>query len=577
MKKNLQLAAMAVCLFFLSLAGVNAQTLVASWEAEDYVGWGWKPDANNFPVVQSAGHSGGWYIQRVSPSNSAIYFINVANAGVYDLKMYYMILADGGQIGSDIGVRVNDQIIRSTTVTEYTTSDSSTETKTITFPVYLDAGVNMLRIGQNTIIPGATSYTPNFDKFELYTSIESLEKPETDVNYETTNNIKTYAGLDSYTALNSIYNDQTSTTLFTLTSDTENPTTQNLIDNNTSTKFTSTEDTVTFTLHFPHGSGFALRNIVFDTNEVILSSHLIQRSKTGEEGSWENINVDARFISLFYGNTGTANGEWKTGYNSSYDYKYYRFTIKKIPGATNIEIGDMKVYGLYQGLVDLADDTNGTVSTSNTSIDGSNVVSRAIINDATLKFSVNGANLDVIYTFNNYARIKAYSLANAATPGGRDPKSWKLEGTIDGENYVLLDTVANYTWFIDRRCQDIRVIENPGIYKTYKMTVTAKQGTDSYLHVGEFQVFGTLETSLTTGTQNPENNSNISVYASEKSIVINNPANQVVLYQIYDTTGKQVKSGIAGTSQNEINMQNGMYLIKTRVGNTISTSKVIIY
>ena len=574
MKKKLHLTAIAVGLFFLSLAGVNAQTLVTSWEAEDYVGWGWKPDANNFPLVQSAEHSGGWYVQRVSQSNSAIYFVNVDNAGVYDLKMFYMIKANGGQIGSNIGVRVNDQVVRNITVTEYTDTDTSIEPKNITFPIYLDAGVNMIRIGQNNIL--TTSYTPNFDKFELYTSTQTLVKPDTDVDYSSTGNLQTYFGLDSYTAMKNIYNDHSETSLFTLTSDSENPTTQNLIDNNTATKFASTANTETFTLYFPHGTGFALRNIVFDTNEVVLSSHLMQRSKTGEPGSWESMHVDARFISLFFGNTGTANGEWKTGFNTTYDYRYFRFTIKKIPGASNIAIGDMKIYGLYQGLVDLADDINGTVSTSNTSIDGTNVVSRAIVNDATLKYSVNGSNLDVIYTFNNFAKVKAYSLGNAASPSARDPKSWKLEGSTDGENFVLLDTVADYKWFIDRRCQDVRIIQNPGIYKTYKMTVTAKQGNESFLHIGEFQIFGTLESSITTSTTNLENIENVKVYTTNKSIHFDNPTNHSFTYYIYDFTGKQMVTGNAVSSHKQVNLNNGLYIVRTTAGNITNTSKVLI-
>ena len=74
----------------------------------------------------------------------------------------------------------------------------------------------------------------------------------------------------------------------------------------------------------------------------------------------------------------------------------------------------MKIYGLYQKLPDLTNAKNGQASTTNTVIDGSNNENQAIDDDATKKFSVTANTLDVIYKFNDYAHVTAYSLANAA-------------------------------------------------------------------------------------------------------------------------------------------------------------------
>ncbi|MDD3079729.1 MAG: hypothetical protein PHH37_11605 [Paludibacter sp.] len=398
MKKTLLFHALCM-LFFLLPFTINAQTLVASWEAEDYVGLGLKPDVANYPLVASVDHSGGYYIQRISKSQSAIYFVNLATEGVYELKIFYMIAADGGQIGSNIGVRVNNQVIRGVTVTDYTDTDNSTVTKSITYPIYLDAGVNMIRIGQNKKYFSSEGYTPNIDKFELYTSEESLDKPDDDADYANQAELNTYSGLDGYTAIFDTYKNLSATDLYTVTSESSNSTIGNLADGNNATKFISTNDEETITLYFPHGSGFALRNLVFDNSEVTLSSHTIQRSTDGI--TWENMPAANVFLSLYYSNAGTACGGWQATTESTYDYKYYRFTIKKIPGASGIEIGDMKIYGLYQGLQDLTESANGSISTSLAAgdVEGGlpNGLNQAIDNDGKLKFvAKNNATLNIM-------------------------------------------------------------------------------------------------------------------------------------------------------------------------------------
>src|SRR5690606_1403302 len=89
MKKKLHLTALAVCMFFLSLAGLNAQSLVASWEAEDFIGMG--SFSNSVITSTDPSISGGQYLGKgkFSQSNSIFYYVNVAEAGWYNLTAYY--------------------------------------------------------------------------------------------------------------------------------------------------------------------------------------------------------------------------------------------------------------------------------------------------------------------------------------------------------------------------------------------------------------------------------------------------------------------------------------------------------
>lgn len=613
MKKNLQLAAMAVCLFFLSLAGVNAQTLVASWEAEDFIGMGFY--ANTITNSSDPSISGGRFLGKgkFSQSNSVFYYVNVAQAGWYNLTAYYMtkVTDTSVEVANGyvcIGVRVNNQDANGIKIfAEDATATENTNPGAKSVSVYLNQGVNKIRIGQNkafrTKENGTTNvdgkYLPPLDKFELYSDFTKEDPAPADVVNNPAGNFYEQKAADYLTSdITAFASDGADYTMFNglftiqcLTSP-ENATVNNLIDNNPATSFVSNNDEETFLVTYPSATGtFCLRSIEALNPYVAIS--LIERSK-------DNVSFDSGFgrASVF----GTSNtisnstiGIWSSTEepdptNKHQDYIYYKFTIKKIPGSEDpINIPDLRICGSFLNYVDLTENANGSVLVDAIGTTGGSFESGYLVNAVDNNFGskcsyINGTNgvlMNLTYTFNEYAKVNYYTVTTAGGVNNtlqRDPVSWRLEGWNAEGDPVVLDEVADHAWANVKRAQVLRKITTPNIYKYYKLYLT-KKGTETSngVHIGEFQLFGTLESSLLSGTQNPENNSNISVYASEKSIVINNPANQVVLYQIYDTTGKQVKSGIAGTSQNEINMQNGMYLIKTRVGNTISTSKVIIY
>ncbi len=568
MKQTLQVVTISALSLFSLGAYAQNQPLVASWEAEDFVGWGYKPDNSNFPYVKSEGHSGGHYIQRISKSNSVVYLVNVDEAGTYDLKMHYMIKGDGGQIGSTISVWVNDQERGITTVQDYTAEDTSVETKSITYQVYLDAGVNTIRIGRNRGLPGTEGidwkpYTPNFDRFELFKSVSEITKPATDKNHADNVGVTTFSGLDGYTALQSVMQDKT---LFTLAAESGNETVGNLVDFDPSTKFVSTAEEETLVLHFPDGiaSGYALRNLVFDTKEVIVESYSIQRSKDGK--TWEDIPADSRFISLYYDNAGTAIGEWKTGFNDDkYEERYYRFTIKRIPGLDKMEIGEMKIYALYQGFADLTNAENGTISSiKEGEVKVDKPSSNAIDDNVGSKFSLfDTQTLDLTYAFNEYAHVTAYSIANAVGPADRDPKSWILEASNDNEKFIELDKVEGYAWYHEKRCQDVRILpNNQNAYKYYRLTVTENNG-GTMVHLSEFQLFGVLEKNPgeVTTKQNELWDAPVAVYPEDNVLVFENPVNNEVHYSVFDVTGKLQKAGCFTSLRERVAVGQGLFIV----------------
>lgn len=563
MKSNKLLRFLFLGCSFIAVTALSAQTLVTRWEAEDFVGNGFQVDANNIPIVISAGHSGGKFVQRTSQSQSLLYYVKVETAGVYDLKMYYMIKAAAAQIGTKIGVRVNNQLIRGTEVTVFTDADNSVTPATITFPVYLDAGINLIRIGKNG--SWSTGYTPNFDYFELYTSEATLEKPADDTEANIANSLTPFIEAGDFTKVPGI---------FRVTVAGGNATAANLIDNDPTTEFVSNNAVDTIVISYPSTlCTFMLRGIAATNPYVVISG--IERSN--DSITWDangfrshalfdlNKTVAYSTVSVWAASTDPAIATLYQG------YKYYRFTVKKPEWESQLKIGDLKICGSLQSYVDLTETTNGSYSIEVTGTpDGSGVVN-AFDNSVSSKCSYSTSSFKISYTFTEFAKANAYLITNAGGPNARDAKDWIFEGSEDGIDYEQLDSVAGFVWANQKRATYLAKIQNPKIYKSYRLRVKAKQGTDTYLHIGELQVFGELKSSLTTDVPSTDHHDlNFNVYGADNQIVIKSV--DPTSYQIFDVSGKLVKSGRTNTSELSIPVTKGLYLVKT----TESVTKVIV-
>jgi len=83
--------------------------------------------------------------------------------------------------------------------------------------------------------------------------------------------------------------------------------------------------------------------------------------------------------------------------------------------------------------------------------------------------------------------IDKYTLASANDEASRDPKSWTLLASNDGENWVTLDTQSNIT-FSERKQTKTFPITNNVAYKIYRLNVT-ENGGDSRLQFSEFGLY----------------------------------------------------------------------------------------
>lgn len=73
--------------------------------------------------------------------------------------------------------------------------------------------------------------------------------------------------------------------------------------------------------------------------------------------------------------------------------------------------------------------------------------------------------------------INSYSLTSANDRNDRDPKTWKLYGSHDNEDWIELDVQKDQKW--DKRYQEKTfLIEDPAAYQFYKLDIEENNGAD---------------------------------------------------------------------------------------------------
>jgi len=92
--------------------------------------------------------------------------------------------------------------------------------------------------------------------------------------------------------------------------------------------------------------------------------------------------------------------------------------------------------------------------------------------------------VEMIYQFAEPVVANVYTMTSANDAKARDPKSWRLEGSLDGTNYVQLDTRQDMN-FNSRFETQIYDFKNTTGYIYYKLTILSNGG-DSLFQMAEW-------------------------------------------------------------------------------------------
>lgn len=106
-------------------------------------------------------------------------------------------------------------------------------------------------------------------------------------------------------------------------------------------------------------------------------------------------------------------------------------------------------------------------------------------------------NVVISYTTKVPTTLKAYTLFTANDSDNRDPVSWVLKGSNDGEDYTLIDTVDDFDVTTDRRTWygQIFTVDSEAEYKYFQLEITkhrASEENNLYCQFSRLCLYGSL-------------------------------------------------------------------------------------
>lgn len=99
--------------------------------------------------------------------------------------------------------------------------------------------------------------------------------------------------------------------------------------------------------------------------------------------------------------------------------------------------------------------------------------------DKNKKFRIKAKSMWLQYQYNNNAKqeVIAYVITSAGDTPSRDPKAWKLLGSIDGQTWDMLDEKTNQN-FDENNLSRLFKIAKPGSYNAYRLDVSENHGDE---------------------------------------------------------------------------------------------------
>lgn len=565
--------------FMLFSGGLNAQTLVWSAEAENYDEVTNTNTKITYQEDADCYMSGCAFVENISPNSYFTYKnVQVAEAGTYELYIHYtMVDVKGRGVGITVLPYVRDTIWLTEQTGTWSGAPAIDPETELPIPgtegtivakklIYLNAGANTIRIGGS-----GDGYAPNFDKFEIYTTTQTIEKPE-----------------EQKSAWHWDYTDEA----INVTSD-NSVSIKNLIDNKAGTIYkvpgVKTAN-IDFEFEYPMAiTGFLIYSGDFNKK---INLDLIEVKGSNDKESWVNAGK-AETTGL-----GFAQVVGATNLDSGFKYIRLQFETE----SNDVEIGEFQLFGypkvgetvIYpEDLIQVsitgekgekvATGLNGSFSTSSNGLESYGEVAANAVDGIRNKFTISGKSYWIQYDFNDETLVSSYSLAIGATSNmDRNPKSWKLLASADWG--TTWDVIAEVNDFVYPACtynnMKFNVDKPKSDYLYYRIEIQNNGGDMS--HISEYQLHAAVLPTMPSDDDSSitpevvEKAASAVVYTDSEGIVIK-PLAEGGSYKVYSITGSLVKIGNLNSTE-KINLQKGVYIVEViSLKNVSNTTKVIVH
>ncbi len=174
--------------------------------------------------------------------------------------------------------------------------------------------------------------------------------------------------------------------------------------------------------------------------------------------------------------------------SNSKTFSKFRIHVKTLREEQKVCLADIELYGAV-----LADEESALlhlpaeVNASAESISLSEVVAKLNDQNRNTRYHAYFSEpCEVIFSYEQPIWIDTYALTAARDNASYDPKAWTLEGSVDGENWTLIDSRADVA-FSNRYATQFYSVQPNEAYSQYRLTVSEVNG-GAHIQIGEWQL-----------------------------------------------------------------------------------------
>ena len=98
--------------------------------------------------------------------------------------------------------------------------------------------------------------------------------------------------------------------------------------------------------------------------------------------------------------------------------------------------------------------------------------------------------LEISWKMKEPTRVTTYALITANDSPGRDPVQWRLQGSLDGVEWVTIDEVREGGLPEERFAEREYIVDSPGSYSYYRIQILRAKNSDGYVQLSEWMLGG---------------------------------------------------------------------------------------
>lgn len=209
--------------------------------------------------------------------------------------------------------------------------------------------------------------------------------------------------------------------------------------------------------------------------------------------------LDTRTRQQFTGRAAGANQNATYSFDNDVAYLYYKLNITSNTGSSNrTQLAELAVstqrvampeptYTDLTGLID-SETLTGSTETQQAAHDISHLIDGTPATKWLLSIqSTEASPVWASFALSEAAVVNRYTVTTAGDQSTRDPRAWTFEGSLNGEDWVVLDTRAGQT-FSTRYEAKTFTFSNETAYTYYKLNITENNGATNRSHIAELSI-----------------------------------------------------------------------------------------